>query len=137
MLSFRTLPVAEHVLEMAHRLRTIWSVLTNERIQISNVSFRDNTGQFKPWKNDDSVIEKLPPVLKKIVETEDRIRGKHADTSQPMDKHQFQMEVDNLCGKVTKYGCNENTLSTILRYVLYSLFQASSLALWKPLFRQS
>lgn len=99
MLSFRTLPVAEHVLELAHRLRTIWSVLINERIQLSKLSFRDDTSHTKQWKNDESAMEKLPPAVKNIVETEDRIKQKHADPSRPMDKQQFQMEVDSLCGE--------------------------------------
>ncbi|KAJ2960902.1 hypothetical protein NQZ79_g3699 [Umbelopsis isabellina] len=113
MLSFRTLPVAEHVLELAHRLRTIWSVLINERIQLSKMSFGDDTSHTKQWKNDETVIEKLPPVLKRIVETEDRIKQKHADPSQLMDKRQFEMEVDSLCGELSSFM--ETLISAELR----------------------
>ncbi|KAG2179770.1 hypothetical protein INT43_003553 [Umbelopsis isabellina] len=113
MLSFRTLPVAEHVLELAHRLRTIWSVLINERIQLSKVSLRDDTSHTKQWKNDESTMEKLPAVVRKIAETEDRIKQKHADPSRPMDKHQFQMEVDSLCGELSIFM--ETLISAELR----------------------
>jgi ATP-dependent RNA helicase DHX34 len=97
MLSFRTLPVAEHVITLAHRLRTIWSMLTNERIQISN-AFNDSTSTAKVRKSDNI----LPSVMQRIVETEDRIIQKHANANRPMDKYQYQQEVESLCSKHAK-----------------------------------
>ena len=62
MLSFRTIPVAEHVLTLAHRLRTVWSVLTNQRVQMG-IQFSDQTFvDDKVWVSDEE-LEKLPSVI--------------------------------------------------------------------------
>jgi len=96
MLSFRTIPVAEHVLTLAHRLRTVWSVLTNQRVQMG-IQFSDQTFvDDKVWVSDEE-LEKLPSVIQKIVKFE--IRQAHTQASGPLDKRQYQMEIERLCGK--------------------------------------
>lgn len=98
MLSFRTIPVAEHVLTLAHRLRTVWSVLTNQRVQMG-IQFSDQTSvDDKVWVSDEE-LEKLPSVIQKIVKSEIEIRQAHTQAPGPLDKRQYQMEIERLCGK--------------------------------------
>jgi hypothetical protein len=103
MLSFRTIPVAEHVLQLAHRLRTVWSVLTNQRVQIGT-AFSDSPSQDEQPMLSQAIVGKLPPAIQRIHETEHEIRQKHALAVKPMDNHQYQMEVERLCSKRSLYN---------------------------------
>jgi ATP-dependent RNA helicase DHX34 len=98
MLSFRTIPVAEHVLTLAHRLRTVWSVLTNQRVQMG-IQFSDRTSvNDRVWVSDEE-LEKLPRVIQNITKSDIEIRQRHTQASRPLDKRQYQMEIESLCGK--------------------------------------
>ena len=98
LLSFRTVPVAEHVILLAHRLRTIWAALTNERVQ-NRTSFSDDTSKDDRPRRLENPEGELPNVIQKIVETENRIKQKYVHATGPMDKRQYQLEVESLCSK--------------------------------------
>ncbi|KAI8582921.1 hypothetical protein K450DRAFT_225480 [Umbelopsis ramanniana AG] len=102
MLSFRTIPVAEHVLTLAHRLRSVWSVLTNQRVQMG-IQFSDKTSvDDKVWVSDEE-LEKLPSVIQKIIKSEFEIKQRHAQMSGSLDKRQYQMEIESLCGELSQF----------------------------------
>jgi hypothetical protein len=101
MLSFRTIPVAEHVLTLAHRLRTVWSVLTNQRVQMG-VQLSERVPTDDNIRISEKDLEKLPRVIQNMLETETSIRQRHAEAPGPLDKRQYQMEVESLCSKNTE-----------------------------------
>ncbi|KAH8551200.1 hypothetical protein BGW37DRAFT_495169 [Umbelopsis sp. PMI_123] len=102
MLSFRTIPVAEHVLTLAHRLRTVWSVLTNQRVQMG-VQLSERVPTDDNIRISEKDLEKLPRVIQNMFETETSIRQRHAEAPGPLDKRQYQMEVESLCSELSQF----------------------------------